>query len=377
MAQTLFDDSMEEKLSPQYNEAVQQIKTAILRSQVKALGGVNQEQLALYYGIGRYVSYNTREGFWGKGAIATISAQLRAELPGIRGFSESNIKSMRTFYEEWRDLEANSPVATGELQLADNEPGTIRQLQLTKYADFPITAFLSIGFTHHTAILTGVKTIEERKFYIQLCCDQKLSVEDLQKRIAEDVFHNQGQMPNNFVATIPEYKQAFRAIQMFKDEYLLDYLNVEQLGIREEDIDEKVIENEIVHNIKNFIMTFGKGFTYRGNQVHFDKLGHDHWVDLLFFNRILRSLVVVELKKGSFKPSYLGQLSHYLHVLDDDERLEGENPSVGIILCKDADRTFVEYVLQDYNRPMGVATYKAQEKLKELLPDEEEMKKLM
>ena len=377
MAQTLFDDSMEGKLSTQYNDAVQQIKTAILRSQAKALSGVNQEQLALYYGIGRYVSYNTREGFWGKGAIATISAQLRAELPGIRGFSESNIKSMRTFYEEWRDLEANSPVATGELQLAEDEPGTIRQLQLTKYADFPITAFLSIGFTHHTAILTGVKTIEERKFYIQLCCDQKLSVDELQKRMAEDVFHNQGQMPNNFVATIPEYKQAFRAIQMFKDEYLLDYLNVEQLGIREEDIDEKVIENEIVHNIKNFIMTFGKGFTYRGNQVHFDKFGHDHWVDLLFFNRILRSLVVVELKKGSFKPSYLGQLSHYLHVLDDDERLEGENPSVGIILCKDADRTFVEYVLQDYNRPMGVATYKTQEKLKELLPDEEEMKKLM
>ena len=368
---------MEDKLSPKYNAAVQQIKTAILRSQAKALSGVNQEQLALYYGIGRYVSYNTREGFWGKGAIATISAQLRAELPGIRGFSESNIKSMRTFYEEWRDLEANSPVATGELQLADNEPGTIRQLQLTKYADFPITAFLSIGFTHHTAILTGVKTIEERKFYIQLCCDQKLSVDELQKRMAEDVFHNQGQMPNNFVATIPEYKQAFRAIQMFKDEYLLDYLNVEQLGIREEDTDEKVIENEIVHNIKNFIMTFGKGFTYRGNQVHFDKFGHDHWVDLLFFNRILRSLVVVELKKGSFKPSYLGQLSHYLHVLDDDERIEGENPSVGIILCKDADRTFVEYVLQDYNRPMGVATYKTQEKLKELLPDEDEMKKLM
>ena len=373
----IIDESMNEKLSPQYNEAVQQIKTAILRSQAKALGGVNQEQLALYYGIGRYVSYNTREGFWGKGAIATISAQLRAEMPGIRGFSESNIKSMRTFYEEWKDLEANSPVATDELQLTDNELGTIRRLQLTKYADFPITAFLSIGFTHHTAILTGVKTIEERKFYIQLCCDQKLSVEELQKRIAEDVFHNQGQMPNNFVATIPEYKQAFRAIQMFKDEYLLDYLNVEQLGIREEDIDEKVIENEIVHNIKNFIMTFGKGFTYRGNQVHFDKFGHDHWVDLLFFNRILRSLVVVELKKGSFKPSYLGQLSHYLHVLDDDERIDGENPSVGIILCKDADRTFVEYVLQDYNRPMGVATYKTQEKLRELLPDEEEMKKLM
>ena len=185
-------------------------------------------------------------------------------------------------------------------------------------------------------------------------------------------------MPSNFIQTIPDQKQAFKAIQMFKDEYLLDFINVEQLGEREEDIDERVIENEIVHNVKNFIMTFGKGFTYMGNQVHYDKLGHDNWVDLLFFNRILRSLVVVELKKGAFKTGYLGQLSQYLHVLDDDERLEGENPPVGIILCKEADRTFVEYVLQDFVRPMGVATYKTnQEKLKELLPDEEEMKKLM
>ena len=165
---------------------------------------------------------------------------------------------------------------------------------------------------------------------------------------------------------------------MFKDSYLLDFINTEQLGQREEDIDERVLENEIVHNMRNFIMTFGKGFAYIGCQVHYDKLGHDHWVDLLFFNRILRSLVVVELKKGTFKPAYLGQLSHYLHVLDDDEKLKGENPPVGIILCKDADKTFVEYVLQDYQRPMGVATYQTgQKRLMELLPDEEEMKKLM
>lgn len=255
----------------------------------------------------------------------------------------------------------------------------IHQLQLTKFAEFPIHAFMGIGFTHHSAILAGAKTIEERKFYIQLCYDQHLKVEDLEQKIADDVFHNQGKMPNNFLKTIPAKKQAITAIQMFKDEYLLDFINVEQLGEREEDIDERVIENEIIHNVRNFIMTFGKGFTFTGSQVHYDKLGHDHWVDLLFFNRILRCTVVVELKKGKFKPSYLGQLSHYLHVIDDDDRLEWENPPMGIILCKDADRTFVEYVLQDYQRPMGVATYKTadQAKLKELLPDEEEMKKLL
>lgn len=369
---------MKEKLSTQYNEAVQQIKGAILKSQAKALAGVNQEQLALYYGIGRYISFNTRKGFWGKDAIATISRQLSAELPGLRGFSQTNLRLMRIFYEEWRALEANSSVATDELQIINSGEEEIHQLQLTNYEDFPIVAFMSIGFSHHSAILAGAKSLEERKYYIQLCYDQKLSVDEVQKKIADDAFHTQGEMPNNFIATIPEYKRAFRAIQMFKDEYLLDYINVEQLGERDEDIDERVIENEIVHNIKNFIMTFGKGFTYAGNQVHFDKLGHDHWVDLLFFNRILRSTVVVELKKGAFKPAYLGQLSHYLHVLDDEDRMEGENPPVGIILCKDADKTFVEYVLQDYQRPMGVATYKvSQEKLKELLPDEEEMKKLM
>ncbi len=336
---------MEEKLSPQYNDAVQQIKTAILKSQAKALAGVNQEQLALYYGIGRFISVNTREGTWGKGALETISRQLRAEVPGLRGFSATNLKLMRIFYEEWKELEANSSVATDELQLIDSEGNEIRQLQLTNYAGFPIVAFLSIGFTHHSAILAGTKSMEERKYYIQICYNQKLSVDGIQKRIAEDAFHNQGKMPNNFVQTIPGHKQAFKAIQMFKDEYLLDFINVEQLGEREEDIDERVIENEIVHNVKNFIITFGKGFSFSGSQVHYDKLG---------------------------------QLSHYLHVLDDDDRLEWENPPVGIILCKDADKTFVEYVLQDYQRPMGVATYKTnQEKLKELLPDEEEMKKLL
>lgn len=375
---------MEEKLSPQYNDAVQQIKTAILKSQAKALAGVNQEQLALYYGIGRFISQNSRDGFWGKEAIEVISRQLSAEVPGLKGFSPRNLRNMRTFYEQWKSLDTNLADASAKLEgtkeLADTSAKIALEDNLlpTALIDIPVVAFFSIGFSHHVLILQKTKTAEERKYYIQLCADLKLSHEALGRKIDEDAFHKQGKMPNNFVQTIPGHKQAFKAIQMFKDEYLLDFINVEQLGEREEDIDERVIENEIVHNVKNFIMTFGKGFSFSGSQVHYDKLGHDHWVDLLFFNRILRATVVVELKKGKFKPSYLGQLSHYLHVLDDDDRLEWENPPVGIILCKDADKTFVEYVLQDYQRPMGVATYKTnQEKLKELLPDEEEMKKLL
>lgn len=375
---------MKEKLSTQYNDAVKQIKTAILQSQAKALKGVNQEQLALYYGIGRFISQNSREGFWGKDAISTISRQLSIEMPGLKGFSPRNLRNMRLFYEEWKCFDTNLADASAKLQpikeLADTsakkEDGSGMIPLLLE--DIPVVAFFSIGFSHHILILSKVKSMGERKFYIQLCADLSLSVDALERKISEDAYHNQGKMPNNFGVTIPDYKRAFQAIQMFKDEYLLDYINVEQLGERDEDIDEHVVENEIVHNIKNFIMTFGRGFSYLGNQVHYDKLGHDHWVDLLFFNRVLRSLVVIELKKGSFKPAYLGQLSAYLRVLDDEERIEGENPSVGIVLCKDADRAYVEYVLQDYTKPMGVATYKSsQERLKELLPDEEEIKKLL
>lgn len=374
----------EEKLSTQYNDAVKQIKTAILQSQAKALKGVNQEQLALYYGIGRFISQNSRAGFWGKDAIDTISRQLSTEVPGLRGFSPRNLRNMRMFYEEWKCLDTNLADASAKLDLGNKSAeesanlDSCKSLAPIEIADIPIVAFFSIGFSHHTLILSKTKTLEERRYYIQLCSDLQLSYDALERKIAEDAYHNQGNMPNNFGMTIPDYKRAFQAIQMFKDEYLLDYINVEQLGERDEDIDERVIENEIVHNVKNFIMTFGRGFSYMGNQVHYDKLGHDHWVDLLFFNRILKSLVVIELKKGSFKPAYLGQLAAYLRVLDDEERIEGENPSVGIVLCKDADRAYVEYVLQDYTKPMGVATYKSsQERLRELLPDEEEIKKLL
>ena len=379
--------------------AVQLIKAAILQSQARAVQMINQEQLSLYYGIGRYVSEHSRKGYWGTGAIGRISKQLQAELPGLKGFSEENIKLMRRFYEAWKDIEvksvvrptentnfniqdspANSVVETTDLQTTDSEAETIRQLQLTDDTDFPITAFLNISFTHHVTIFRYAKDYDERKFYIQLAYQNRLIADDLERKIrVEHMYENRNALPNNFFKTIPDKQLALRTLKMFKDSYLLDYINVEDIDESDPmDIDETVIEKSIVMNIKNFIMTFGKSFTYKGHQVHYDKFGHDHWIDLLFFNRELQALVVVELKKGQFKPSYLGQLAAYLRILDDDERLSFENPSVGIILCKKADKAYVDYVLQDYLKPMGVATYKhMQDRLKELLPPEEEMKRLM
>ncbi len=383
------------------NNAVQVIKDAILQSQQRALKAINQEQLALYYGIGRYISVNTRKKNWGSGFIASISEQLRKELPGLKGFSARNLRNMRTFYEEWHQLEQpNSPDGTGNVpsnladetaklpsfNLADGtaklqNADSIQALQITQLPDFPLVAFLSVGFSHHTTILSLAKTYEERIFYMQFAADYKVKVEDLEELIKSDLYHHQGDLPNNFKRTIPDQLQAYRAITMFKDEYLLDYINTEELFVRDKDRDEKVIEQGIINNVKNFIMTFGKDFTFVGNQYHLEKFGVEQFPDLLFFNRELACLVVVELKDGPFQTSYLGQLAGYLRILDDEVRKPNENPSIGIILCKSANKKYVEYVIQDYNRPMGVATYKTSadmdDKLKKLLPPVEDLEKLI
>ena len=376
-----------------YQNAVDIIKTAILQSQARAAKAVNQEQLALYYGIGRYVSANSRKKNWGTGAIETISEQLRKELPGLRGFSARNIKNMRTFFEEWHMIEQyNSAVTTAEITKINTsgnsavvtadfkDDAEIRQLQLANLPNFPLREFLSISFTHHIAILTKAKTYEERVFYMKYADGFKPTVEDLEKVIKQDLYHHQDKMPNNFLTTIPDYKKAYRAIRMFKDEYLLDFINVEELGMHDEDINESVIESNIVHNVKNFIMTFGRGFSFCGCQVHFDKLGHDHWIDLLFFNRDLNRTVVFELKNGKFKVGYLAQLSAYLRILNDDDRRDHEEAPIGIILCKEADKDYAGYIMQDFRQPMGVATYKTADEmdpeLLKALPPKEELQRV-
>lgn len=292
---------------------------------------------------------------------------------------------MRTFYEEWQILSDNSFVETNKLTNTENnsfvETNKLTNLQFKIDANFPISAFLNIGFTHHYAILTKVKDTEQRKFYIQYAADTKAKVEELEQVINENLFEHQGLLANNFKKTIPDQLQAYRTISMFKDEYLLDFINTEELFIREKDRDERLIEQSIIQNIKEFIMTFGKDFTFVGNQYHLEKFGVEEFPDLLFFNRELAALVCVELKDGPFRTSYLGQLAGYLRIFDDEVRKPNENPSIGIILCKSANKKFVEYVIQDYDKPMGVATYKTtaqmDERLKKLLPPVEELEKLL
>ena len=393
---------IKEEHPAELSDAVSVIKTAILQSQARAAQGVNQEQLALYYGIGRFISNGSRRRNWGAAVIDGISKRLKVEMPGLRGFGSSNLKNMRAFYEAWNMLEPNSPIQIGELSKGAGTHGLsaktggletdggnsaiqiaeIRQLELTNLPNFPLAEFLSIGFTHHIRIIESTKTLDERLFYIRYCHAYKTHADDLPGIIKQQrPFEHQDKLPNNFVQTLPDYKQAFRAMQMFKDEYLLDFINVEELGMRDEEIDERVIEQSIVQNVKKFIMTFGRGFSFIGNQVHFDKLGHDHWIDLLFYNRDLRRTVVFELKKGKFKTAYLAQLSSYLRILNDEDRREGEESPIGVILCKSVDRPYVEYIMQDFRQPMGVATYRTAGEidpdLLKALPPKEELERLL
>ena len=382
---------MTEKSPVDVRQAVKTIKNAILQSQYRAAKGVNREQLSLYFGIGRYISEHSRRGVWRTGAIERISEQLQKELPGLRGFGVSSIKNMRQFYEEWASFLNRQPVA-GDLPKFDQKRSFSTLSTNLEDVDYtlllaqnrqPLAAdmmneFLSVGFTHHIEIITKSKDLQERLFYIHQTYVNHWDKYRLREMLKSDLFHHQGNLPNNFTTTMQNTRNALQAIGMFKDEYLLDFINVEELGVRDEaDIDERVVENAIVHNVKNFIMTFGRDFTFVGNQYHLEKFGHDEYPDLLFYNRELAALVAVELKQGKFKPAYLGQLSAYLRILDTEVKKPFENPSIGIILCKEADKTFVEFLIQGYDSPMGVATYKSAEDVRKVLPSEEDLRRAM
>jgi len=371
----------------QYKEAVRTIKAAILQSQYRSAKLITGEQLSLYFGIGCYVSNNSRKGTWGTGAISRISEQLRRELPGLRGFSAESIKKMRTFYEFWQPMMINrSPVAT-DLQEAvgRNAEIDVNCFSLQKWSpmasEINRDEFLGISFSHHMEILHKTKDLNEILFYIHQTVLHKWDKYDLRDRLKANLYATEGSAANNFVQTMP-VNDARKAVGMFKDEYLLDYINVEEMEVsKPDDVDERVVEQAIVRNIKQFIMTFGRDFAFIGNQYHLEIYTEELFPDLLFFNRELNCMVVVELKKGAFKPGYIGQLQAYMRVLDEKVRKPHENPTIGILLCKSANKAFVEYIIRDYNSPMGVATYKTaadmDEKLRKSLPDMEEMRNLL
>ena len=337
-----------------YREPVKKIMNTILQSRYQTAENANADLLSLYYAVGRYISLNTRSGKWGSGAIEAISEQLQGEMPGLHGFSPSNMKNMRIFFEQWSsELDVKLAVATADLNSGE-ELTLMMRLPTAELSKTKVMAFNRVGFTHHREILRKCATLDERWYYIIRCADEFWSVATLKNHLRDDDFTSFGNMPNNFDLTIPDERIAAIAVRSFRDEYLLDYIDIKE----SDDYSERDVENAIVDEIKQFIMTMGDGFAYIGNQYRLLIDDDEFFVDMLFFSRNLQCLVAFELKKDKFRPSDLGQLSFYLSALDKYVRKPNENKTIGILLCQEMNRTVVEMAVQDYDKPLGVATYR-------------------
>ncbi len=237
--------------------------------------------------------------------------------------------------------------------------------------------FFSISFSHHYEIILKINNEKDRWHYINQSALHFWTVRHLRTELNNKSHLKQLNQSNNFNAVLPN-ELSNEAIRVFKDQYLLDFVNVEDA---DDEIDERVLEREIVLNIKKFLMALGSDFSFMGNQYRIIVDEDEYFIDLLFFHRGLQSLVALELKTGKFKPEYIGKMNFYLSALDDLLKKPHENSSIGIILCKEKDRKKVEYSFRDFSKPMGVATYKTSSclppELKDVLPDAETLKKLM
>lgn len=370
-------------MDTEYIQFIADLKRNIIQSRYVAARLANKEQLLLYFKTGRMLSEKIAAGKWGAGIIEQIAKDLQKQLPGLRGFSYSNLMNMRQFFHEYQ-LVAILQSATGELGKNPEPIGQWVTAQFIEGFSQPVTGqfaaaqlqetFFSISFTHHILILNKCKDQAERLFYIHQASSQFWSVQTLEHHIKANLYEHQGNLPNNFNKTLPEQLKP-SALKMFQDEYLMDFI------VSDDTDDERVLENKVVFNIKNFIMRMGQGFAFIGNQYRLEVGGEEFFVDLLFFNRPLQCLVAFELKRGKFKPGYAGQLNFYLNVLDEKVKLESENPSIGIVLCKEKNNTVVEFAVKTIDKAMGVATYRTTKdvpkEMKEILPNVEDLATLL
>lgn len=349
--------------------AVNDIKLAILQARARAAQASNVEALKLYFFVGGYISKKTRSAKWGTGVINALSARLQVELPGLRGFSPQHIRFMRQFYDEWNDvigLPANDAAGIRYLPSSESKE-EMRFLTSSKTASVSVQeaiAFLSIGFTHHRSIFGKCKTLEERWFYIQACAKERWTVIELERHIAMQDYLHVGALPNNFAATLPMV-QATKAVRSFRDEYLLELVNLDNVdAVHDQDVDERVLSKGLVANIEKTITALGgNDFCFMGREKRLIVEDEELFIDLLFYHRSLQAMVAIELKMGKFRASYLGQLSQYLSVLDATERKPNEKPSIGLLLCEKMNKPVVQLTVQGYSQPIGIATYQALNKI--------------
>jgi predicted nuclease of restriction endonuclease-like (RecB) superfamily len=351
-------------MNKEYIDFIAGLKQNIVQSRYVATRLVIKEQLKLYFRIGKMLHEKIQAEKWGAKIVKQIADDLQKAVPGLRGFSQRSLMNMRKFFIEYQhDIFMQLP--TAQIKLLGNTLKTTKGIR---------EEFWKISFTHHTLILNKCSTNEERFFYIEQAASLFWSVTLLEHHIEADLYTHQGKLPNNFASTLPENIKP-SALQVFQDEYLMDFITPAVIE------DERVLESKVVSEIKNFILWMGKGFCFIGNQYRLEIDDEEFFIDLLFFNRHLQCLVAFELKRGKFKPAYAGQLNFYLNVLDEKVKLSHENPSIGIILCKEKNNTIVEFAVKTIDKAMGVATYRTTKEvpneMKGILPDADDLAKLL
>ena len=327
-----------------YPALLNEIKARIRAAQYEALKAVNRELVGLYWDIGRVIVERQEKEGWGKSVVERLSTDLRRDFPGVRGYSAQNLWYMRQFYSEYRRDERLQPLV-GE-----------------------------IAWAHHLVIMAKCKDSLEREFYIRMTRKFGWSKNVLIHQIENQSYEKSVAGQTNFdQALTPELRaQAKLAV---KDEYTFDFL---ELG---EAHGERELERALIGRIEDFLRAMGGMFAFMGSQFRLEVEGKESFIDLLLFHRRLRCLVAIELKVGEFQPEHVGKMQFYLTALDRHIRQEDESPSIGIILCKEKNRTIVEYALHDARKPIGVATYQVTKKLPKMLegqlPSPEDIARLM
>ena len=326
----------------EFQTFVKEIKERILLSQYEALKKVNKELINLYWNIGKDIVVKQEAYGWGKSVVKNLSVELQKDFVGMKGFSERNLWNMRNFYIEYKD---NSKLQTLSAQ---------------------------IGWSHNVAIFRKCKDDLQREFYINSVIKFGWTYRLLDNQIDNQTYERYLLNQTNFNEILPQ-KYKHQAKFAVKDEYNFDFLELS------DNHSEHELEIGLINKIREFLLVMGSDFTFVGNQYRLEVDEEEYFIDLLLYHRRLRALIAVELKIGKFKPEYTGKMSFYLSVLNDTVKLKDENPSIGIIICKDKKRTTVEYALKETNQPIGVATYKLSKELpsnlEEYLPTPTEIEK--
>jgi len=333
-----------------YKNWLQTLKGKIQQSQIKAAIQVNSELLRLYWQIGKAIAEKQAKAKWGDGFLQTLSADLCKEFPTMKGFSYRNLKSIRQWF------------------LFYNQEFLIRK-QLVSQLE---VSLFSIPWGHHIMIMQRCKSIQEALFYVHKTIENHWSRSVLEHQIALNLYARQGKAITNFQQQLPATASDL-AQELTKDPYVFDFLSMT------EGYTEKELQQYLEDHMTKFLLELGKGFCFYGKQVHINVGGDDFYIDLLFYNAHLHCYVVVELKTTKFKPEHIGQLKFYVTAVNKQLRTEGDNPTIGLLICKDKNDIVAEYTLEEIHNPIGVSSYKLFDELSKgfqsSLPSIEEIEK--